>query len=293
MTIQQAYQLLVQQLYALYSDREAQQMADWVLEHITGFKKIDRVLNKQFLLNNGQEDLLAKYTAQLLDHTPVQYVLEEAWFAGMRLFVNQHVLIPRPETEELVEWIISDYAFSANPNLRIADIGTGSGCIPIALKKKLTTAAITAIDISPDALAVAQRNANSQAVDIDFMQADILDNEDWKPLSLFHVIVSNPPYIPKKGAADMQSNVLQHEPYIALFVPDDDALLFYKAIANFGLTHLTTNGHIYVEINEGLGKEVSLLLENQGYTDIELRQDLQGKDRMVKAKRAITFMPSV
>ena len=215
MTIQQGYQLLVQQLYALYSDREAQQMADWVLEHITGFKKIDRVLNKQFLLNNGQEDLLAKYTAQLLDHTPVQYVLEEAWFAGMRLFVNQHVLIPRPETEELVEWIISDYAFSANPNLRIADIGTGSGCIPIALKKKLTTAAITAIDISPDALAVAQRNANSQAVDIDFMQADILDNEDWKPLSLFHVIVSNPPYIPKKGAADMQSNVLQHEPYIA------------------------------------------------------------------------------
>jgi len=283
MTIQQAYQLLVQQLFTLYSDREAQQVADWVLEHITGFKKIDRVLNKQFLLNNNQQDLLKKYTAQLLDHTPVQYVLEEAWFAGMPLYVNPHVLIPRPETEELVEWIINDYTFSANPNLSIADIGTGTGCIPIALKKKLTKAAITAIDVSPDALAVAQRNANKLKADIDFIQADILDSEQWKPLNLFDVIVSNPPYIAEKEAAGMQPNVLQHEPHIALFVPDDDALLFYKAIADFGLAHLTNNGHIYLEINERLGKEVSQLLEHKGFTNIELRKDLQDKDRMIKA----------
>ena len=287
MTIQQAYQLLVQQLYTLYSDREAQQVADWVLEHITGFTKIDRVLNKQFLLNNDQEHLLEKYTVQLLDHAPVQYVLEEAWFAGIPFYVNEHVLIPRPETAELVEWIVNDYANASNNTLQIIDIGTGSGCIPIALKKKLPIAGMTALDVSAEALQVAQHNAVKHQTDIDFKQANILNKDECESFGYVDIIVSNPPYIPQIEAAEMQQNVLAHEPHIALFVPNEEALLFYKAIAHFARNHLKNNGQLYLEINERFGNDVCMLLEKNGFTNINLRQDLQGKDRMIKA----TYLP--
>ena len=287
MTIQQAYQLLVQQLYSIYGNREAEQIADWVLEYIAGFKKIDRILNKTFVLNQDQEMLLQKCTTKLLAHTPVQYVLEEAWFAGIPFFVNEHVLIPRPETAELVEWIVNDYANASNNTLQIIDIGTGSGCIPIALKKKLPITSMTALDVSAEALQVAQHNAVKHQTDIDFKQANILNKDECESFGYVDIIVSNPPYIPQIEAAEMQQNVLAHEPHIALFVPNEEALLFYKAIAHFARNHLKNNGQLYLEINERFGNDVCMLLEKNGFTNINLRQDLQGKDRMIKA----TYLP--
>lgn len=283
MTIQEAYTRLMYQLFDLYDDRESANIADMVIEHITGFRKIDRVLNKQVLLNKEQEITLADFTAQLLQHKPVQYVLHEAWFAGMKFFVNETVLIPRPETEELVEWIVLENQKSKVKSQKVLDIGTGSGCIPVALKKKLPLLEVHALDVSTSALEVAKQNAATIGTEIIFHQIDILNNDQWNKLPGFDIIVSNPPYIKQSEATEIQNNVLQHEPHLALFVPDDDALLFYKTIAWFGLQHLNQNGFLFFEINESLGKEVKELLLQNGYSNIELRKDMQGKDRMIKA----------
>lgn len=286
MTIQQAYQQLLLQLYELYDDREAANISDMIIENITGFRKIDRIINKQFPLNPKQENLLNDYTQALLQHKPVQYVLQEAWFAGMRLFVNENVLIPRPETEELVEWIVSEIQKSKLKIQNLLDIGTGSGCIPIAVKKKLPQLEAHAIDISAKALEVAQRNAKEQQTHVSFYQLDILVEEDWKQLSKFDVIVSNPPYIKQSEANAMQQNVLEHEPHLALFVPDNDALLFYRTIADFAVQHLNANRMLFFEINEAYGEDVMTMLEEKGFSHIQLRKDLQGKDRMIKATYA-------
>jgi len=283
MHIQDAYTQLMYQLFELYSDREAANIADLVIEHITGFKRIDRITNKQFPLNDQQQELFETYTKQLLQHTPVQYVLHEAWFAGVNLYVDENVLIPRPETEELVEWVVEESKKSKVKSKKVLDIGTGSGCIPIALKKKLPAADMYALDVSEAALAVAEKNAETHNTPITFYQADFLDKSTWKKFSKFDIIVSNPPYIKQSEEKEMRGNVLLHEPHLALFVPDEDALLFYRSIAEFGLIHLTEAGELFFEINEALGKEVAELLEEHGYANIELRKDMQGKDRMIKA----------
>ena len=283
MHIQDAYTQLMYQLFELYDDREAANIADWTIEHVTGFKRIDRITNKQFPLNKQQQELLKTYTAKLLRHTPVQYVLNEAWFAGVNLYVDENVLIPRPETEELVEWIIkevSGFKFQASSLL---DIGTGSGCIPVALKNKLPGLDVHALDVSEGALAVAQKNATKQNTAITFYHSDILDKNKWTELSTFDIIVSNPPYIKQSEEKEMCNNVIMHEPYLALFAPDEDALLFYRMIAEFGLAHLNKEGKLFFEINEALGNEVQQLLQDFSYSKIELRKDLQGKNRMVKA----------
>lgn len=284
MTVQEAYKQLMFQLFELYDDREAGNIADRVTEHITGLKRIDRIINKQFLLTTEQEELLKNYTAQLLDHKPVQYVLHEAWFAGIKFYVDENVLIPRPETEELVLWILKEVYSLSLANYSLLDIGTGSGCIPIALKKKLSSAEIYAVDVSAAALEVAKKNAASQQTKIIFHRLDILDEPAWKRLPTFDIIISNPPYIKQNEEDEMRKNVLQYEPHIALFVPENDALIFYKTIAAFGLKHLNKNGKLFFEINEALGNEVCVLLEQYGYKNIELKKDMQGKDRMVKAE---------
>ncbi|MEP7318366.1 MAG: peptide chain release factor N(5)-glutamine methyltransferase [Panacibacter sp.] len=284
MTVQEAYTQLMYQLFEVYDDREAANIADLVTEHITGLKRIDRLINKKFLLTIEQAKLLKDHTIELLQNKPVQYVLQEAWFAGMQLYVDENVLIPRPETEELVEWIIKEvdsYQLSA---IKILDIGTGSGCMPVALKKKLPTADISAVDISPGAVNVAKKNALIHQTEITFHQLDILNECEWNQLSTFDIIVSNPPYIKQSEANEMRNNVLQHEPHIALFVANEDALLFYKTIAAFGLLHLNKKGKLFFEINETFGKEVCALLEQHGYTNIELKKDMQGKERMVRAE---------
>lgn len=283
MTIQEAYIKLVYQLFELYDDRESANIADLVIEQVTGLRKIDRILYKKFPLSAEQQEQLNKYSEALLQHKPVQYVLNEAWFAGMKFYVDENVLIPRPETEELVEWIIEEVAGYQLPVTSLLDIGTGSGCIPIALKKKMPAAEVHAVDISEEALHVAKKNAGSLNTAITFYQLDILNDSAWTQLPAFDIIVSNPPYIKKTEASDMRQNVLQYEPHLALFVPDNDPLIFYKNIAKFGLHHLHDNGLLFFETNETHGREVVEMLEATGYTEVKIRKDLQGKERMVKA----------
>lgn len=278
MTIQQAYHFLLQQLSVIYDNDEAANIADLVIEHITGYKKLGRITHKDLLLNEQQTKLLNNLSKELLTQKPVQYVLGEAWFYEMNFFVNEHVLIPRPETEELVE-LVTSYQL---PVTSILDIGTGSGCIPITLKKKLPKTEITAIDVSTEALSVAKTNAANLHADINFKELDFLNEENWDELNCYDVIVSNPPYIKQNESSTMHTNVVDFEPHIALFVNDNDALLFYRKIALFGKTHLNTNGKIFVEINEALGTETIALFESYGYTAI-LKKDMQQKNRMIIA----------
>lgn len=282
MTIREAEQQTLLQLKKLYDDRESSNICDWVLEYLTGKRRIDRILFKDTVLSNKQLEELGNIREQLGAGKPVQYVLNEAWFGGMKLFVNQFTLIPRPETEELAEWIITESKDDPVGHLSILDIGTGSGCIPVYLKKKMPGAVLSAIDTSDQALIVAKKNAEIHGVPIDFKQLDFLKEPGWQQLQTFDIIVSNPPYIRQSEENTMARNVLDHEPLLALFVPDNDALLFYRKIAAFGKTHLSEKGKIYLEINEALGKDVLQLFEREGYY-AELKKDLQGKDRMVKA----------
>jgi release factor glutamine methyltransferase len=285
MTIHQAYQELLFQLYDLYDDSEAANIADMVLEHITGQRKIDRIMHKELPMTEAQSGQLNDFTKKLLQHTPVQYVLQEAWFAGMKFYVDENVLIPRPETEELVEWVLQEAAGKRYEVRSIIDIGSGSGCIPIALKKKLPKAVVRAVDVSEGALNVAVKNAMLQAAQVYFMRMDFLDRNTWANFGKFDIIVSNPPYVRLSEACTMNVNVLEHEPHLALFVPDEDALLFYRLIAEFAKMHLEENGAVFLEINEALGEDVMKLYRHEGYVT-EMRKDLQGKDRILKAVKS-------
>ena len=304
MTINTAYQQLLHQLYELYDDREAANIADWVIEFITGQRRIDRIIYKHIPLNKAQQLQLQLFTDRLLSHQPVQYVLNETWFAGMKFYVDKNVLIPRPETEELVEEVVTMYDVRStmydtnskrnqennshkkseirHQKLKILDIGTGSGCIPIALKKKLPNTNITSLDISKNALDIAKKNAIDLQADITFKQMDFLDETRWDTLEIFDIIISNPPYIKESESRNMSKHVTSYEPSIALFIADDDALIFYKKIALFGRTHLKKNGQIFVEINEVLGNETTALFNSFGYQTL-LKKDLQSRDRMVQA----------
>lgn len=279
MTIESAKDQLIQQLAALYEPREAASITHLVLEHLTGMNKTDRMIHKHQELSAEQEANFLRIVAALLNHRPIQYVLGEAWFGGMKFMVNEHTLIPRPETEELIEWIKA----TANPEpQKVVDIGTGSGCIPITLKKEFPLWQLTAIDVSDDTLEVAKQNATLNQVAIEFMGMDFLNESLWSNLPDYNIIISNPPYIKKSEKGTMSANVVDHEPHVALFVPDEDALIFYRKIASFGLSHLKKNGQLFFEINQLLGKEVCTLLEEMGYDPI-LRKDLHGNDRMIMA----------
>ena len=278
MILQEAHQLLLQNLLSIYDDREARNIADIITEYITGFKGTDRMLNKNTLLNNVQESKYKDCINRLIQHEPVQYITGIAWFYKYPFIVNNHVLIPRPETEELVEHIINE---NIGKEISIIDIGTGSGCIAISLKKNLS-ALVSAMDISIDALTIAKRNATDLAASINFIQQDFLNEGLWNMLEKYDVIVSNPPYIKYVEKEEMNNNVLQHEPHLALFVEHEDPLLFYRKTALFGKTHLNTDGSIWMEINESLGKETKEMFEQSGYHTL-LYKDLQGKDRMIKA----------
>jgi release factor glutamine methyltransferase len=282
MTVHTTFQRLQSDLSTVYEEQEAGNIADWVMEKITGWKKMDRVVNKQVSLSARQQEQLSSFTSELLTHRPVQYVLEEAWFAGMRFYVNENVLIPRPETEELVAWIIADSQREAATK-KIIDIGTGSGCIPIAIKKKLPAADVYGCDISKAALVIANSNARLLKTDVLFIESDILDETAHSKLPYVDIIVSNPPYIPQSEKESMRRNVLDFEPHLALFVSDADPLLFYKKVADLASKRLIENGSVYLEIHEDLGTEVTGLLKEKGFNKVELRKDMQGRDRMVKA----------
>jgi release factor glutamine methyltransferase len=283
MTVEQIYKEYIERLTEIYDEREAVNIAEWTLENITGVKKIDRVLNKQKQVSSITTAELHKALDQLLKHRPVQYVLSEAWFYKMKFFVNEHVLIPRPETEELVEWIVEGLKIK-NEELDIIDIGTGSGCIAIALKRELTHANVLGIDVSADALKVAKQNAANQNLNIDLSEIDFLETNTWQKLPKFDIIASNPPYIPENEKKNLEENVVAYEPHLALFVSDNDPCIFYKRIAEFSLEHLKANGKIYVEVHEKGADKAAEIFSQYHFTST-IKKDIYGKERMICAER--------
>jgi len=278
-----AFYGLRDELHAVYDDREATAIAHEILLYVTGKDKTERLLNKDEKLTHGEQQQYDAMKAELLKGKPLQYVLGVAWFMGETYKVNEHVLIPRPETEELVQWIVDDRE-SKNKTLSILDIGTGSGCIPIALKLQLSVADITSCDISNEALMVANENAAALGANVIMLQIDILDRAQWEQLGKYNVIVSNPPYIPIAEKEHLDINVRDFEPGTALFVPTDDALLFYRAIAEFGKTHLADKGKIYCELHRDYAEKTKVLFDEMGYKDVLLQKDMNGNLRMLRAK---------
>ncbi|MBV4359624.1 peptide chain release factor N(5)-glutamine methyltransferase [Pinibacter aurantiacus] len=285
MTLNDHQQQLLSLLSGVYDAREAANIADWVMENITGWKKIDRVVNKHVGLTATQMAKLEQVSDDLLKHRPIQYTLGEAWFYGMKFYVNESVLIPRPETEELVEWVVNDFQNKQREEFSILDIGSGSGCIPVAIKKNLAWAKVKSCDISEAALHVARQNAATLNADVQFHQLDFLNTANWQQLGMFDVVVSNPPYIPNEEIVEMEKHVVEFEPHLALFVENENPLIFYKAIADFSAQYLKTKGAVYMETHMALANEVAALFTNELFETVVVRQDLQGKDRMVKAIR--------
>jgi release factor glutamine methyltransferase len=285
MDLQQAQRQLTTQLTPLYGGREAGLIADWVMEHLTGRKRIDRLVSSSEPLSGSLLQQYEKYRDELLAHRPVQYVLHESWFCGMKFYVDERVLIPRPETEELVEWVAESIT-AATPQLPgILDVGTGSGCIAIALAKKFPALAVHACDISEAALEVARQNALTldAGENIHFHPLDFLDSDQWVNLPAIRWLVSNPPYIPLKEKLVMAAHVTGAEPSLALFVPDDDPLIFYRSLGNFARQRLAEGGSLFVEIHEEMSAPVMSLFRTIGAKEVIAKKDLQGKDRMVKA----------
>ncbi len=258
------------------SEGEASALAFMLIEETTGLTKA-RILVSDAVEGDTVRRLLPMAEA-IAGGTPIQHVLGYAWFCGMKLRVGRSVLIPRPETEELVGWASSE---SPAPQ-SILDIGTGSGCIAIALAKAFPAARVSAIDISGDALALARENARSAGVSIDFLQADILSLQPPFPGSPYDIVISNPPYICDSEADGMDRNVLEHEPHTALFVPDADPLLFYRAIAERAQNILAPCGRLFFEINRRYAQELTALLGSMGFADVTVRQDQFGNDRMIR-----------
>ena len=280
MTFGTLHAIFIETLQEIYPHSEARNITRWVWECIADVTSSKLLVNQNEIIPAAHKDKLLAALEQLKTKRPVQYVLGEAWFYGLRFRVNESVLIPRPETEELVEWVIKDAKAQGKENGALLDIGTGSGCIAISIKYQLPKATVTAIDISEAALAIASENAHTHACTVDLKKINALDNAEMNTLGNFDVIVSNPPYIAESESASMHENVLKYEPSLALFVPNEDALLFYRHIAAFAKNHLSENGKLYFEINENLGAATAALLKEMGF-NTTLRKDAQGKDRML------------
>jgi release factor glutamine methyltransferase len=286
MTFEAAEQSLATALDGLYENREAATIAGMVMEFVTGKSKMDRWLQKNELLSIENLKRLHKYSKELLTGKPVQYVLGEAWFAGLCLTVNEHTLIPRPETEELINlcasWAASNKIQDAP--LQILEVGTGSGCIAIALQQKMPAAIITAIDISAEAIEVATINAAKYNAPIQFKTVDFLDEARWPEMDNYDIIISNPPYIADIEKESMAGHVLDFEPHTALFVTNNNPLIFYSALANFGNKYLYKNGALFVEINQALGLQTQDVFVQANYTTL-LKKDLFDNDRMIVATK--------
>ena len=268
-------------LRGYYSDSEALALAKMLLVEVFGFSTLELYGGKDKEFSEKHRSVLAEMIRRLQKNEPIQYIIGIESFCGLTFEVNPNVLIPRPETQELVSWIVEDC--QKDEAIRILDIGTGSGCIPVSLAKQLPMAEVESWDISEGALEVAFRNCERNEVKVLLRRKDVLNAT---PEGVFYdVIVSNPPYIADREKVDMEANVLDWEPSLALFVPDDDPLLFYRKIAQLGCEMLKEGGLLYFEINRAYGQETSLMLSELGYNQIELKKDSWGNDRMIKAKR--------
>jgi release factor glutamine methyltransferase len=273
------------ELHDIYGHDEAESIFLIAIQSVLQYKRADYLLKKDESLSAEHLAKLQNVLSELKTGKPLQYILGETVFYGFPFKVNAAVLIPRPETEELVEWIIesAELADVTGAGLRILDVGTGSGCIAVSLQKSLPNCKVSALDISKEAIETASTNASLNEVDIKFIHADIRTFATEKK---FDLIVSNPPYITQREKEEMHDNVLEHEPHLALFVADEKPLEFYEAIADFAWLSLSDMGLLFFEINEHLGQETIDMLSSKSFINIELRKDMQGKDRMIKCEKA-------
>ncbi len=271
-------QYFFSELQTIQEDSEIESFFFILTEYLHHLKRIDISLNPDFEVSETDLEKWNVIISELKTEKPIQYITGEAWFYGYRFEVNENTLIPRPETEELVEWIVESIKNEVS-SIKILDIGTGSGCIPISLKKEIPNAVVSAIDVSEKALEMAKKNAVDNEVEVNFMLKNILETELLN--EKYNIIVSNPPYVRNIEKQEIKKNVLAYEPHLALFVEDNNALLFYRKIAELALTGLTPNGKLFFEINQYLGKETVELLDNLGFKNIELHKDFVGNDRMI------------
>ena len=296
MTIQELKSRYLNDLIKLYPKEEIQSFFNLLISYKLKLSRTDIALNPNLTIQKSDEDFFLNALVKLRKEKPIQYIIGETEFYGLPFKVDKNVLIPRPETEELVDWILEDRKQKTEDNrkLQILDIGTGSGCIGISLAKNLPYAEVYALDVSAKAIKTAQKNATFNNVNIHFIEGDILNTDvassavesyqSEKSLPLkFDIIVSNPPYVRELEKQEIQNNVLENEPHLALFVTDKNPLLFYDKIADFAKVHLAENGQLYFEINQYLGQITKNLLQEKGFIDIKLRKDLFKNDRMIKA----------
>ncbi len=280
MTIQELRIQFIEALATIYETQEATNFFYWLTDAYLKMRRVDVAIQLQRKLNSNEIELFEKAKEQLLEEKPIQYIVGNTTFYGLDFDVNSSVLIPRQETEELVDWIVKDIRLKANPKVKILDIGTGSGCIAISLAKELPMAEVFAIDVSEEALIVARKNAVKNEASVTFISQNILESNK---LDDYDIIVSNPPYVRNQEKEEMKPNVLENEPHLALFVANDDALVFYEKITNLAAKSLTKDGALYFEINQYLGNETKSMIEKDGFDVVELRKDLQDNDRMIKA----------
>ncbi|MEJ1222166.1 peptide chain release factor N(5)-glutamine methyltransferase [Sediminicola sp. 1XM1-17] len=269
------------ELDTIYPKEEVDSFFYLMVEHYLGLERFVLALQPNTMVSKEEEQPLFEGLSQLKLHRPVQYILGVAHFMDLEFKVDENVLIPRPETEELVRWIIA-LEKERQGELKILDIGTGSGCIAISLAKNLPNAKVYALDISRESLKIAQANADKNEVQVEFIEADILETKDLE--HQFDIIVSNPPYVRDLEKTEMSANVTDHEPGYALFVPNENPLLFYRKISEFAISHLKSGGCLYFEINQYLGKETLELMVNSGFTQLILQKDMFGNDRMIKGE---------
>ena len=292
MTIKQYRAHFNESLKHLYPTSEIDSFFFLILEEYMGLKRIDIVLKSDFLIDKKSLNLMQIATKQLEQEIPIQYIIGKTEFFGLPFNINKEVLIPRPETEELVEQVLKEVSLTKicktttdettnEKQLKILDIGTGSGCIAISLKKQLPSSKTSAMDVSDEALRIAKKNAVLNKVDINFIHLDILKTNNLD--KFYDVIVSNPPYVRELEKKEMKNNVLNNEPHLALFVDNKNPLLFYNKIAELAKNFLTKNGQLHFEINQYLGKETIKLLAEKGFKNIQLKKDIFGNDRIISA----------
>lgn len=283
MSISDNYKIFRSQLCTIYDEIEAEHITRMIFESVMNISRLDIITHPNKELSLVEKNKLQQCLEELIQQKPVQYVIGFTWFYKLRFMVNEHVLIPRPETEELIAATIKELGDDAKN--KILEIGSGSGCIPIAIKKNAPNTIVTSIDISESAIAVAKMNAEHHHTDISFRYFDFLDTENWNTLGKFDFIVSNPPYIPQREYEVMDNNVRLFEPASALFVPNHQPLIFYEKIAEFSIEHLHENGKIFLEIHQDFGKQVCAIFNEQRFTT-ELKKDIYENDRFVIATRS-------